>query len=30
MIGGLELEVDALLADGSAVPLVRDEGWQLP
>jgi aminopeptidase len=30
MIGGPELEVDALLADGSAVPLVRDEGWQLP
>ena len=30
MIGGPDLEVDALLADGSAVPLVRDEGWQLP
>jgi Leucyl aminopeptidase (aminopeptidase T) len=28
MIGGPELEVDALLADGSAVPLVRDEIWQ--
>jgi aminopeptidase len=29
MIGGPELEVDALLADGSAVPLIRDETWQL-
>jgi len=29
MIGGPELEVDALLADGSAVPLVREETWQL-
>jgi len=29
MIGGPELEVDALLADGSSVPLVRDETWQL-
>jgi aminopeptidase len=29
MVGGTELEVDALLPDGSAVPLIRDETWQL-
>jgi len=29
MIGGPELEVDALLADGTAVPLIRQETWQL-
>jgi aminopeptidase len=29
MVGGPELEIDALLADGSAVPLIRDEEWQL-
>jgi len=29
MVGGPELEVDALLADGTAVPLIRDEVWQL-
>jgi aminopeptidase len=29
MVGGPELEVDALLADGTAVPLIRDETWQL-
>jgi aminopeptidase len=29
MVGGPELEVDALLDDGSAVPLIRDEEWQL-
>ena len=28
MVGGPELEVDALLADGSAVPLIRNEEWQ--
>ncbi|HLX33559.1 MAG TPA: aminopeptidase [Gaiellaceae bacterium] len=29
MVGGPELEVDALLADGTAVPLIREENWQL-
>jgi aminopeptidase len=29
MVGGPELEVDALLADGTAVPLIRAETWQL-
>jgi len=29
MVGGPELEVDALLADGTVVPLIRDEVWQL-
>jgi aminopeptidase len=29
MVGGPELEVDALLADGKAVPLIRDETWRL-
>ncbi|MGH3008650.1 MAG: aminopeptidase [Gaiellaceae bacterium] len=29
MVGGPELEVDALLADGTAVPLIREEVWQL-
>jgi aminopeptidase len=29
MVGGPELEVDALLADGTAVPLIRGEAWQL-
>ncbi|HEY3578060.1 MAG TPA: aminopeptidase [Gaiellaceae bacterium] len=29
MVGGPELEVDALLADGTEVPLIRDEEWQL-
>jgi aminopeptidase len=29
MIGGPELEVDALLADGTEVPLIRNEEWQL-
>jgi aminopeptidase len=30
MIGGPELEVDALFADGTVLPLIRDERWQLP
>jgi aminopeptidase len=29
MVGGPELEVDALLADGAEVPLIRGEEWQL-
>jgi aminopeptidase len=29
MVGGPELEVDAVLADGTAVPLIREEEWQL-
>jgi aminopeptidase len=29
MVGGPELEVDAVLADGTAVPLIREESWQL-
>jgi len=29
MVGGPELEVDAVLAGGSEVPLIRNEEWQL-
>src|SRR5207248_10367867 len=29
MIGGPEVEVDAVLRDGSVVPLLRDNVWQL-
>jgi hypothetical protein len=29
MIGGPEIEVDGLLRDGSAVPLLRTDRWQL-
>ena len=29
MVGDPELEVDALLPDGTEVPLIRDEEWQL-
>jgi aminopeptidase len=29
MVGGPELEVDAVLPDGTAVPLIRSEEWQL-
>ena len=29
MVGGPELEVDAVLADGTEIPLIRDETWQL-
>jgi aminopeptidase len=29
MVGGPELEIDAVLHDGSVVPLIRDEEWQL-
>jgi aminopeptidase len=30
MVGGPDLEIDALLADGTAVPVIREEAWQLP
>ena len=30
MVGGPELEVDAVLTDRSVVPLIREEAWQLP
>ena len=29
MVGGPELEVDAILADGTEVPLIREETWQI-
>jgi aminopeptidase len=29
MVGGPELEVDAVLADGAEIPLIRNEEWQL-
>src|SRR5262249_54183523 len=29
MVGGPELEVDAILADGTEVPLIRNEEWQV-
>jgi aminopeptidase len=29
MVGAPELEVDAVLADGAEVPLIRNEEWQL-
>jgi aminopeptidase len=29
MVGGPDLEVDAVLADGTEVPLIRQEEWQL-
>jgi aminopeptidase len=29
MVGGPDLEIDALLPDGRSVPLIRDETWQL-
>jgi aminopeptidase len=29
MVGGPDLEVDAVLADGAEVPLIRNETWQL-
>ncbi len=30
MIGGPEVEVDAVTAEGEVVPLLRDDVWQLP
>jgi len=30
MIGGPEVDVDAVTADGTVVPLLRDDVWQLP
>ena len=29
MIGSPEVEVDGLLADGTAVPVLRDGAWQV-
>jgi len=29
MVGGPELEVDAIMADGTQIPLIREEEWQL-
>jgi len=30
MVGGPELEIDGLDADGHATPILRNDEWQLP
>jgi hypothetical protein len=29
MVGGPDVDVDGLLADGTEIPLIRDDVWQL-
>jgi hypothetical protein len=30
MVGGPELQVDGITKDGAAIPILREELWQLP
>ena len=30
MVGGPELEVDGVTKDGTAIPILREDAWQLP